>query len=271
MSTALEEKLVLWNQAAGAQAPAAVTTSGRYGLHNFLNGVLRGNVQVDQPGVLTIVQQSVAGTGGLTWTVPLDPTLGGVNYPFVIPILLPFVTITWTQGAVAATFLRVYASVEQNELGSDLGSGSGPSVEGMLTFVQSDKDTNFAGAVAVNDQATANLTGLLSNSGWIESVTILSVQPIDWEVGFWSGSGFNNADMDLDTFLGSVQLTAATAELIANATGTTYRYTLNGLLIPYVDASPGTKQLHLSLVVRGGLAKLAAALGAVVVKVGVRS
>jgi hypothetical protein len=103
--------LALWNLNNGALAPAGVLTTGCFALHQFLNGFVRGNLWTDAAGTLTILQERAQGLGGPSLTVPVDASLTpNFNYDFFVAVFQPFVTITWTNGVGAATFVRAYAT-----------------------------------------------------------------------------------------------------------------------------------------------------------------
>jgi hypothetical protein len=103
--------LGVWNLNNGALAPAGVLTSGCAALHKFLNGFVRGNLWTDAAGVLTILQERTPGGGGAVLTVPVDATVTpDFQYPFFVAIFQPFVTLTWTNGVGAATFVRTYVT-----------------------------------------------------------------------------------------------------------------------------------------------------------------
>lgn len=148
-------------------------------------------------------------------------------------------------------------------IGPPLGGALLPAARNRSEYVRSDKDVDFIGAAALNNQVTANLAGLSRNFGMVESVTLLAQQNLDWEIVFWTRNTFSNADMDLDRFLDSVVFNAADGMTIANGVPATFRYAVSGLGIAYQDQDV-TNTLHVGLIPRNG-AKLAAGAGGFVV------
>lgn len=98
--------MALWAADEGPQAPAAVFNAGPFSLAKFVNGRVAGNVFADSAGVLEVIQENLPGLGGLLFTVPQDATMPFFQYPFTIQVFAPYVTIRWTQGGGASTFLR---------------------------------------------------------------------------------------------------------------------------------------------------------------------
>ena len=148
-------------------------------------------------------------------------------------------------------------------VGAPLGGVVLPVAPPFVTLIRSDKDTDFAGASAANNQLVGNLVGLPRNSGTIIACTLLAEQNLAWDVCFWTRDTFSTADMDTDTFLDQISFPAASAITIANGVPATFRYAMSDLQIPYRDQDT-TLELHVSLIPRGG-AKLAAGAGGNVV------
>lgn len=96
----------LWVADEGAQAPLAVFSTGQIQCGAYLNGTLRGSVQVDAAGgTLVCTQRTNRTAAGLTFTIPVDATHPPFSYPFSIIIIQPLVEFTFTNGGVATTFL----------------------------------------------------------------------------------------------------------------------------------------------------------------------
>ena len=75
-----------------------------------------------------------------------------------------------------------------------------------LSVVRSDKSLNFTGALAKNESEEENLTGLVSNKILIRNVAINSVQALHFRLEFYSKDSFTDSDLDVDTFIGAVEL-----------------------------------------------------------------
>ena len=73
-------------------------------------------------------------------------------------------------------------------------------------WLVTDKDDEFTGAIAVNAKEDENLTGLEANKIVITDVLIEGLENLAFRLLFWSTDDFDNADEDLDTFLGFVDL-----------------------------------------------------------------
>lgn len=176
-----------------------------------------------------------------------DTRQANFTYSFDFAIRAPYVRVTWTQGSSASTYLRarVWAQQEPGVGDDDIG------VKTALQRIRSDKDSEFTTAISQDDHDPENLTGLDANIGRIKSLTLLTVQNLDWEVVFWGTDGFDDADLDSDKSQESVFVAATDAFNIGNATATTYRYHVTGLDIPYEDED-GTNELHVSLIPRNG-------------------
>jgi len=75
-----------------------------------------------------------------------------------------------------------------------------------LSVVRSDKSLNFTGALAKNESEEENLTGLVSNKIRITQVSIHSDQELHFQLQFFSKDTFTDPDLDVDTFVGAVEL-----------------------------------------------------------------
>lgn len=130
--------------------------------------------------------------------------------------------------------------------------------------IRSDKDAEFTDALVTNAFEDENLGGLNGNTGRIRSIVILSVQQLAWEIAFYSSDTFRSADADLDAFLEQFQFRAANG--LQDAGAGLFRYAVTGLDIPIVD-DEGTNELHVSIINRDAVAKIAGALGEMIVLV----
>jgi len=132
-----------------------------------------------------------------------------------------------------------------------------------IELLQSDKDTNFTGALAQNASEDANLAGLVSNQIVIKDVVVIADQQLAFEIQLFTTDGFSNADLDLDTYLGSIRFSEGDGKQVGGA-GPFY-YDVHGLDLFYTDAD-GTNEIHARLVNRSATAKNAGATGEIVVK-----
>ena len=125
---------------------------------------------------------------------------------------------------------------------------------------------NYAGACVQNaflDPTGNGLTGLAANKIRIKRIKTESVQNLDWEWQVYNKDTFEDtADMDIDAFCGSIYLDSLGARQLAGANQ--YYYDSGPLDIPYEDLD-GTFELHIKLVNRSAVAKIAAAPGYIIV------
>lgn len=131
-------------------------------------------------------------------------------------------------------------------------------------IISSDKDVDFTGALAQNAGANANVVGLPDNEGVIASLSVLADQQLAYEVQFYRSDTFDNADLDLDTYLGSYRF--AEGDGLQVAAAGSFKYDVSHLDLPYVDVD-GTRELHIKLVNRSAAAKNAGVTGEIVVRV----
>ncbi|GAI60977.1 unnamed protein product [marine sediment metagenome] len=75
-----------------------------------------------------------------------------------------------------------------------------------IQAVRSDKDVHFTRALAKGESEQENLTGLVSNKIIIQSVSISAAQPLHFRLEFYSRDSFTDSDLDVDTFIGAVEL-----------------------------------------------------------------
>jgi len=129
-----------------------------------------------------------------------------------------------------------------------------------------DKDIQFTGVIAQWAKEDENITGLLSNKIKITDVAIEADENLSFRLLFWATDGFDDADLDADTFLG-----AATLDIPTNGfrIGGANQYYLNAsdLNLHYRD-DDYTNELHTSLQCLTAAGKTAGATGEVVVKIG---
>ncbi|GAI56973.1 unnamed protein product, partial [marine sediment metagenome] len=76
--------------------------------------------------------------------------------------------------------------------------------------LKSDKDDHFTGALTTGNKEDVNLVGLLGNKVIITNIAIQADQNLDLYLMFWRKDTFENSDLDVDTFIGAVQLDLST-------------------------------------------------------------
>jgi len=136
--------------------------------------------------------------------------------------------------------------------------------EPLISFIDSDKDLHFTGALNQNAGEAESLGSLTCNGIIIESVAIQSDQNLSWDVYFFRTSGHDDTDLDKDFFVEVVDFDVIDGRRIAGANQ--YYYASTALHIPYHDDDVEC-QLHLMLVNRSATAKNAGATGEVKVSI----
>ncbi len=139
-------------------------------------------------------------------------------------------------------------------------------------YVDSDKDTHFTGALAQNASEEENIA---FPSDWgtlgvqklnIRNISVLSDQPLSWELQFYATDGQGNADADTNSFITSLIFDASDAKQ-NDGTGL-YSYDANPAHLPFVyHDEDNTSEFHLTLVNRSAAAKTAGAAGEVKVRI----
>lgn len=114
----------------------------------------------------------------------------------------------------------------------------------VIYTITSDKDLHFTEAIAKNGVERENLIGLRSNRIRVTKVTIQADQQLFFEVLLYATDAFEEADLDEDKFVGSIEFNLPIYGF-TQITGQ-YRLDIEGLDIDYIDED-GTKELHVVL------------------------
>ena len=136
--------------------------------------------------------------------------------------------------------------------------------ETIVYTIRSDKDANFTTAIAVNAKEDENLAGLASNKIRIKRVRAQADNNLNWEWYMWSTDGFEDADLDIDSFRGRYYHDSLNGVQIAAANQ--FYYDSGPTDITYEDLD-GTFELHIALANRSGVAKTAGAAGEIIVDI----
>ena len=141
---------------------------------------------------------------------------------------------------------------------------------GDIVLVRSDKDTHFAGAIAQDAVEAESLTIpdiRITRAFLVRNVALQADQNLDFSVMFFSTSGHDNTDLDLDTFIGSARIDLSTTSLRI-ATNQYYGSSQDMGLV-YIDEtfSGAQPQLHVALHNGSVTGKNAGATGEVVIAV----
>jgi hypothetical protein len=131
--------------------------------------------------------------------------------------------------------------------------------------VRSDKDTNFTGAIAQYAKEDENLTGLLMNKIRITGVSLQSDENLSYRVIFWKTDGFDNTDLDLDSYCGETIIDLP-ADGFRIGGANQYYLDMRGLDIDYED-DDASYEIHVSLQCLTAAGKSAGAAGEVVIEV----
>jgi len=144
----------------------------------------------------------------------------------------------------------------------------GHSSTGPAVHLDSDKDIHFTTAIAVNAKEDENIAGLTKNKILIVGVAIQAKVPLQdvpkhYRAIFWRTDGFDDVDLDLDRFIGAVELNLVNGWQIAGANQYYWDEKLGrGNGIEYTDED-GSNELHVSLQNLGVGAKTAGVNGEV--------
>ena len=130
--------------------------------------------------------------------------------------------------------------------------------------LRSDKDSHFTGALLTNAKEDESITGLASNKIIIRRIVAQSDQNLHYRALLWRTDGFDNTDLDLDTFAGEVDLDfPAIGFRIA---GANQYYVDLECELEYQD-SDASRELHISLLNQDATAKNAGATGEIAIEV----
>jgi len=114
----------------------------------------------------------------------------------------------------------------------------------VIYSVASDKDSHFTDELAKNAVERENISGLRSNRVRISKVSIQADQRLLFEVLLYGSDDFEEADLDEDKFIASVELNLPTYGF-QQTTGQ-WKLDIPNLNIDYVDLD-GTKKIHVVL------------------------
>lgn len=129
--------------------------------------------------------------------------------------------------------------------------------------LKSDKDDHFTGALTTGNKEDENLVGLLGNKAIITNIAIQADQALDLWLMFWRKDSFEDSDLDVDTFIGAVELDLSTFGRQVGGAGQ-YYMSLEGVDLEYEDED-GSHELHVSLYNADTTSKNAGATGQCVV------
>ena len=90
------------------------------------------------------------------------------------------------------------------------GPDFGQLVRFLTRTVVSNKDTQFTSALGKNATEQENLTGLVSSRIKITRITIKSSRPLFFRLHLFSKDTFTNSDLNVDSYVGSVDLDLST-------------------------------------------------------------
>lgn len=133
-------------------------------------------------------------------------------------------------------------------------------------WLTTDKDVEFIGAIILNAKADENLAGLAADKIVITDVMFEGDENLQFYLLFWGTDGFENADLDIDSFLGFVDLDIPNNGFrVAGANQ--YYLNVTDLNLHYEDED-ASNELHISLLCLTAAGKTAGAGGEVKVKIG---
>lgn len=114
-----------------------------------------------------------------------------------------------------------------------------------IEIITTNRTTHFTDQLLINEFENENINGLSANNCIIYGVSIQSKQALHFKLVFWKKNTFNNDDMNLDTYIGDIDLDLTTKPVfkIGNPV---YRLNVEDTKIVYQDLNLLTT-LHISL------------------------
>jgi len=114
-----------------------------------------------------------------------------------------------------------------------------------IEIITTNTTTHFTNQFLTNEFENENITGLSANNCIICGVSIQSKQSLHFKLVFWKKNTFNNVSLNLDTYIGDIDLDLTTnpAFKIGN---NTYRLNVEDTKLVYQDLNLLTT-LHMSL------------------------
>lgn len=127
-------------------------------------------------------------------------------------------------------------------------------------------DVEFTEAIIQNAKEDENLAGIAANKVVITDIMIEAGENLEFYLLFFSTDDFDNADLDVDSFLGYVVLDIPNNGFRIGGANQFY-LNVTDLNLHYED-DDATNELHVSLLNRSVAAKSAGANGPVKIKIG---
>lgn len=146
---------------------------------------------------------------------------------------------------------------------------------GDIYFIDSDKDSNFTGALVTNAIETenidypSNLSSIHIEGLLIVGVSVQAKEQLDWDIFLWSKDELANTDLDLDTFVDFFNFPTASGKRIAGAGQYYWASPANNVQVYYKDMN-NSGELHVGLVNRNASAKTAGTAGQIKIRFTVR-
>ncbi len=133
-------------------------------------------------------------------------------------------------------------------------------------WITSDKDLHFTGAIIENAEEDENLAGLGGNKIVITDVIFEGKETLQFRLLFWSTNTFEDADLDVDSFLGFVDLDVPNNGFQKGGAGQWY-LNVTDVNLHYEDED-ASNELHVSLNCVSAAGKTAGVPGEVKIKIG---
>lgn len=183
--------------------------------------------------------------------------VGEFGNPYSYPAKFQEFYLSWL--AMPGKYLRIHIGREAGAAAHVDITAAAPKV--IFYDLASDKDNNFTLALLTGFKEDENLTGLLTNKVRVTGISIEAEQALNFWIMFWKSATFSNPDLNIDTFIGGVNLDLAGFGLRVDGAGQWYM-SLEDVDLDYEDANR-TNVLHVSLYNADAVAKIAGAAGAV--------
>lgn len=243
--------------------PAPAPILPPYNIRKFLLDSARTDEEINIPG--DSITAYTDGTLVGTFIKFDDPTNDAIPLhefnPYYYPAKFDRLYLTHTQQI--GKYLRLH-------IGREAGAEAAVEITSIAPkevfyTIRSDKDTHFAGALGQYEKEDENLSGLITNTIKIVQITLQADQQLRFKVMFWSKDTFDDTDLDVDTFIGEVDIDLATYGIRIGSANQWY-LDIRGIDLRYRD-DDNSNELHVSVLNMSGTGKTAGSGGEVVIEV----
>lgn len=112
-------------------------------------------------------------------------------------------------------------------------------------IITSDRTLHFTNQLVKNESENENISGLSTNTCIINGISVQSKQALIYKLMLWKKNTFNNIDMNLDTYIGCIDIDLTSKDTI-KMENNPYRLNIEDIRFIYQDLD-STNTLHISL------------------------